>query len=651
MWQVSGLYLNIEKNDVLLKKIMFVLMFLTGYIILIYQYGIGNICQQGGSFLIASFVYLMNAYYLVFGKAAVLKHRTLERICCFLALFLVYPVIAFYIIEIAYNAELARMQSDKIVLNSILILCIEVGFIIAVWNYKYSLVLLTIAAWMFGLANHYLLQFRGSTLRPVELAAFKTALSVAGLYRFDLTDELVRSTLVMLILLSGIKVLPFRERPWTAKETVVRMSVGILCLMAFIVNAVTSSWDAILGIEIGHWSSYEVYAENGSVLSFILEGQEMRVDAPDEYSARKVEELLSAYEGRTEEKLPSVIVVMNETFADLSRLADFGTEDCLSNWYHEDCVMRGEAYVSVYGGGTCNSEYEFLTGNSMANFPDNNCPYTMYPFDHVFNLAKEFRSHDYTAIAVHPENKNNWNRSSVYAQMGVERFVSIDQMDHLTEVRGIVSDRSDYDWIIREYEEAQGPLFLFNITLQNHGGYENIDALGDIEPVHVGEEYEKYTDLITYLTIIRESDQAFRHLIDYFSGVEEPVILCMFGDHHPGGLNSELVDKIYGGKSENVAAIQRQYAVPYMIWANYTSETLPVNLSKDLSLNYLGANVLDLAGIRTPFTAYLLDLEKRLPVINAVGYQDERGTWHRLEEKNENVDEYQKVGYYMMFDR
>ena len=124
-------------------------------------------------------------------------------------------------------------------------------------------------------------------LRPVELAAFKTALSVAGLYRFDLTDELVRSTLVMLILLSGIKVLPFRERPWTAKETVVRMSVGILCLMAFIVNAVTSSWDAILGIEIGHWSSYEVYAENGSVLSFILEGQEMRVDAPDEYSARK----------------------------------------------------------------------------------------------------------------------------------------------------------------------------------------------------------------------------------------------------------------------------------------------------------------------------------------------------------------------------
>lgn len=50
MWQVSGLYLNIEKNDVLLKKIMFVLMFLTGYIILIYQYGIGNICQQGAAF-------------------------------------------------------------------------------------------------------------------------------------------------------------------------------------------------------------------------------------------------------------------------------------------------------------------------------------------------------------------------------------------------------------------------------------------------------------------------------------------------------------------------------------------------------------------------------------------------------------------------
>ncbi len=41
----------------------------------------------------------------------------------------------------------------------------------------------------------------------------------------------------------------------------------------------------------------------------------------------------------------------------------------------------------------------------------------------------------------------------------------------------MTSDISSYDQVIYEYEhrDKDKPLFLFNVTIQNHGGYEDED--------------------------------------------------------------------------------------------------------------------------------------------------------------------------------
>lgn len=639
---------KLKYNDVL-KRVIMSILFIVGYVFLAWNYTEGNICKRQNSYLFTFCIYFCCAALIIFGKEIL----TSGRVCRVLGTFflLIYPYIIFYCIEMMYNAELSEMQPDKIMINCALLFSVELGLIVMFHNFKCALTILGIVCWMFGLANHYLMQFKGNPLIPGELFAFRTALSVADQYEFALTDELVSGTLILLAVICVIKILPLRIGQPALKKTVIKVIVGVVYFIMFFTVVIQSSWGDKLGIELYAWQIYNTYAANGSILSFILEGQAMHVQVPEGYSKKEIEQILSSNTSETIENnvKPTVIVIMNESFSDLVSLGCFDAEGCLSNWYGiENYVMRGNAYASVYGGGTCNSEYEFLTGNSMANLSSNAYPYTMYNFSRIFNLARLFRDNGYQTVAVHPADKDNWNRSSVYPQMGFQKFVDIEQMENMLWLSWCISDWSDFDWIIKEYEASDGPLFLFNVTMQNHGGYGEKD-LGDVEIVWVDEPYQQYTDLVTYLTLIKESDKAFGHLLDYFSGVDKPVIICMFGDHQPS-LNSEFVNTYVDENTADIDLKEKRYCVPYLIWSNYFDENLPMNVNKDISLNYLGANISNIAGIESPYTKYLLNLEDKIPVINHIGYMDDKGIWHRLEEANEYIDQYRKMGYYMMFE-
>ncbi len=646
---------RIVKYMIFFKRVFLIFIFLVGYRMLVLNYVTANICMQKNRYLLVCIIYFFCAAYIIYGKRISTHNHFVYKI--FGTLFIVgYPVITFYSIEIMYNTELSKMQSDKIMINCILISVFTIGVFITFYNYKRALIIFSLCTWAFGLANHYLLLFKGNPLLPSELRAFQTAFHVVEEYDFTLTDELVNGSLITLLSICGIIALPFQIRIESLKKTTLKLLLGSTYFALFFSIIIHSSWDSKLGIMLNAWNSYSTYAENGSILSFILEEQAMRVDKPDGYSKKDMDTYLGSLDKTDDNKnntnylKPTVIVVMNESFSDLAALTAADTDECLADWYGiENYVMRGNAYTSVYGGGTCNSEFEFLTGNSMANFSQNSYPYVMYDFKHTFNIARILKNNGYRTIAIHPENKNNWNRARVYSQMGFQKFVSIDKMENMSWLRWFVSDWSNFDWIIKEYEENESPLFIFNVTMQNHGGYGDINSLGEVEAVRVNGEFQQYEDFITYLTLIRESDKAFRHLVDYFSNIDMPVIICMFGDHQPA-LNGNIVNTFSDDNAEDIETREKRYCVPYLIWSNYRGEILAQNIYKDISINYLGANILDLAGIDTPYTKYLLDLEGKIPIINHIGYMDNNQIWHNIEEQNEDIIQYKKMGYYMMFD-
>ena len=64
---------------------------------------------------------------------------------------------------------------------------------------------------------------------------------------------------------------------------------------------------------------------------------------------------------------------MNETFSDLNVVNKIKTNKEVMPFINSlsENTIKGHMLVSVFGGGTSNSEYEFLTGNSVSSLPLN----------------------------------------------------------------------------------------------------------------------------------------------------------------------------------------------------------------------------------------------------------------------------------------
>jgi hypothetical protein len=208
------------------------------------------------------------------------------------------------------------------------------------------------------------------------------------------------------------------------------------------------------------------------------------------------------------------------------------------------------------------------------------------------------------------------------------------------------------DNIIRIYEEKEEgtPLFLFNVTMQNHGGYT--------------EEYENFTPDITaegkdsavlnqYLSLLKRTDAALENLIAYFQEQDEPTILLFFGDHQP----SDAVAKAFSCSDETL-----RYQVPYLMWANYDIEE---GQNVDTSANYLSSHLLREAGVPLyDYQNFLTKLEQVYPILSAARMEtradepdaefrgaDGGASEHADSDTDELLLEYQKIQYYLLFDR
>ena len=97
-------------------------------------------------------------------------------------------------------------------------------------------------------------------------------------------------------------------------------------------------------------------------------------------------------------------------------------------------------------------------------------------------------------------------------------------------------DRSDYYKIfeVYRYKTPDTPLFMFNVTMQNHGGYIPDENDNFTQTIHLTGEYAgKYPEVDEYLSLVKESDKAIEELLAYFSEVDEPTAIIFFGDHQP----------------------------------------------------------------------------------------------------------------------
>ncbi len=494
---------------------------------------------------------------------------------------------------------------------------------------------------IFGIANYFVVQFRGQPILPWDIQGFGTALTVSGGYTYKPTPLMtVVAMAYLLTVVVCVKLAP-KEKPQKSLRLAERgVAAGVaafLFVLLFPVNIMSA-----LGISVWAWNQKTSSEITGITAGFFANIQYLMVDKPEGYSATEVEQV-SEEASQVEdpepagepEQLPTIIAVMNESFTDLGAVGEdtlILSQDNLSflhSLQESGEVIWGTAYSSVYGGNTCNSEYEFLTGNTTAFLPTGSKPYQQY-VDHdqtsLVSLLKD--TYGYTCTAIHPGQASAWDRETAYEYLGFDEFIDRTKFDVDRELkRGLTTDMSSYQQVIYEYEhrDEDTPLFLFNVTIQNHGGYEDEDYE---TTVRVANASGKYPQTEQYLSLIQESDQALEYLVEYFSQQEDPVVILFFGDHWPN-LEEDFLTQLLGEDSSSLSFenIMREYQVPFFIWANYDLEGEEIEA---VSLNYLSGLLLRAAGLEgTDYTNFLEELRQTLPVITAMGIMDKDGNWYK----------------------
>lgn len=514
-------------------------------------------------------------------------------------------------------------------------------------------------------ANYFVYAYRGVALKITDLKAAKTAAQVVSGY--DLTPNIHLAMawgIAALIAVAGWKIhrKAIKRRKITKGILVGRIAVfagGILLAAGSIHMLINTDLLEEKGFKNLHgWSKDYIYFYDGYLVGSCIDIKNTRDilgNAPLRYSKQYAEEILERYEPRKQgtagaEDMPHVILIMNESFSDLRVLGDLEiSEENLENFYGlRENTVRGNVNASVLGGGTANSEFEVLTGCSMGFFPQSYYPYEECLARPTDSLVSIFNAYGYKTYSMHPESKGNWFRAYVYAQLGFDKSLWIEDFEGAETIHYGVSDIETYREIENLFEgrEKGERLFIFDVTVQNHGGYTYEDNCAyDVKSVNVPSK-----EAGSYLSLIRESDEAFAQLISYFAQEEEKVVICMFGDHQPRFADGSFYNTLYDLTEGLTAAdiLFNQYKTPFVIWANYD---ISEREGLDISMNYLGAVLLDTIGVEgSAYFNFLLELMEDYPVITINGYKDNSGNVFEWSGTKEEFLEYRVLQYKFLFD-
>ena len=507
------------------------------------------------------------------------------------------------------------------------------------------------------IANYFVITLRGKPIMPADLKAIGTAKEVMGGYTFTPSWEMILGVivvigyLVLLIIIWKKEEIPEEQ---TVKKQLIWRSISALTAVVLVIIGINTNsfkslnsfaWDMVL---------LKSFHEEGMVTTYMKSVFNSQVKKPEDYSSKIVDGYLSDYleHPKVNGTQPTnIIMVMNEAFADLRTVGlnpDIDVMPFIDSLKKN--TVEGNLYVSVFGGGTCNTEFEALTGNSLAFLGSGAYPYTENVTKPLFSLAQYFKDIGYQTESFHANAPQNWNRNMVYPNLGFEEFHSIEDYEAfntITYLHDHPADISDYLYIESiAKQKGNKPRFLFNVTMQNHSGYERWLDLEKAESVAKNGN-DLYVDTQIYLSLIKASDDEVRQLIETYQNSDEPTMIIFFGDHQPG-LPGVALSEIY----TDTQMYLDMFKSKFFIWTYYETEAQK-NVS--ISANYLPWLILERGNFPLPpYVQMLKELHGKYPVISSQGVIDaDDNVYTGVGEITDDplIKKYQYVQYANLFDK
>lgn len=358
---------------------------------------------------------------------------------------------------------------------------------------------------------------------------------------------------------------------------------------------------------------------------------------------------------------PNVIAIMNESwwstdYIDSNRIAF--SKDPMDP-YKELAGRCGTGYVTsnVFGGGTVSSEMEFLTGLNTKFFRADSA-YAQIMGRKIPSLADYFNGLDYETVAIHPYYGSFYNRDAAYETMGFDRVIFEEDMQYKDIYTRYISDESLAKEIIAQLQQGSGaPKFIWAVSIANHRRSLDyyVESVTDYAyPIAVTVEGEKlseedYDILVNYVNGIYLANEAFAQLVEYFSGVDQPTVLLMFGDHCPN-LSVETLEALGLGEEDGEGeTAERLYSMPVIMWSNVSAERLYFSGE---SIYYLPQMLIDYAGLPDSDMTRILRYARTCFRTNSLKFvRDAAGEeLHRCsEEQLQALSHYKAVQYDILF--
>ena len=563
---------------------------------------------------------------------------------------------------ISLNAENPYLLPNAMKWCCIIMFFSEICVFLCTFSFRVSIILPCVSYSMIYCADYFVRSYRGTPLKWNDVTAFRTAARIVGGYHLQPNGNMATAWCILLLfiiyaLYCGGSILKDSSGNAIFSEKIfwgihfVSTFLGFTLFIAFNGFLVKTDFLDKLGFLTQHTTDdFLMYQSNGFLISTYLDIRSSKILPPAGYSKEKAQHILQKYEMADDEVSgdpPHIILILNESFSDLRVLGNLQiSEENMSFFYSlTENVIRGTTYSSVLGGGTANAEFEVLTGCTMGFLPRGYFPYMQLINHPIPTLVSSMKQSGYTTYSMHPELSTNWNRYKIYPYLGFDHSLWVEQFQNANVIHSGVSDLETYAEIEEIFEDKHETekLFIFDLTMQNHGGYNNNDSGYNIQAVNVNS-----SEADIFLSLMKESDEAFKELVTYFSNQDEKVLICMYGDHQPKFYDDSFYDSVYQQTDglTQTDILLNQYKTPFIIWANYD---IPEEKDLNISMNYLGVLLQKTAGLQhSAYFGFLEELMGEYPVITANGYLDKNGNY--CERDDTSFSEYRILQYYLLHD-
>lgn len=563
------------------------------------------------------------------------------------------PVLLIYSME--YLSGSIEILSFRVLfVNIVICACLYLLVFIITNRLRFTVFFTSCMVYALAIAEYFVLLFRGTPLNPYDIKSLGTALSVVEQYRIEWNEKLVFTAFIFIAVISAACRMSFKIKGYKKRLGFGAAGVGVIAgMVVLFYGVIYDAWE----LSYSTWAPADTYMNNGYFMSNMIFVKYAALHRPEGYSAKKAREILKSFETAEEPEGDgqpvNLIVVMNESWSTLEYVNHVQTNISYNAFYQslQENTIKGNLYVSICGGNTPQTEYEFFTGNSISMLPSGATAYEFFVNKNTGSICDILKQENYICRAIHPFGASGYDRDKAYEKFGFDEFITQEAFAGYDVIRSFYSDEATYEKIIELYEgkNPQEKLFIWDLTMQNHGGYITDESFE--KEVYLT-DYPELEQASVYLTLMKYTDEALEMLISYFEKVEEPTMIVMFGDHQPA-LSDGTYETLYGAEESELddEERERRYITPFLIWNNYG---LQEEYIEQMSANYLSSYMMQQAGF--PSTAYqnlLLDLYQSYPVINAQGVYDSQGQYWRWDEVSdssdyEKISDYQIVEYYMI---